>query len=158
MRQIKAIFLILLIATLFLSWNIYFMRYGEGYSRGVADGVGHGFNMRDPTYYEVMQFVSTDPTNEHEYSDSYSCISFAIDLKNNASEKGYRCGLVFIYFQGTTGIHAINCFNTTDRGVIFIEPQTDQVASVQAGERYFVLKGLIPPAYDDTVERYIIAW
>ena len=158
MRPLKAILLIVLVVTLFLSWNIYNVRYGEVYSRGVADGVGRGFNIRDPTYYEVMQFVSTDQSDENEYSESYSCISYAIDLKNNASSIGYKCGLVFIYFQGSTGSHAINSFDTTDKGLIFIEPQTDQVVSLQVGQRYFELNRSIPSGYDDTVVRYVIAW
>jgi predicted membrane GTPase involved in stress response len=41
-----------------------------------------------------------------------------------------------VYIEGTTGAHAIVCFNTTDKGIIFIEPQTDEIAQVVVGEYY----------------------
>jgi hypothetical protein len=80
-----------------------------------------------------MSFVRQDKTNEHLYIENYTCWQFASDLKHNAFEKGLLCGLVYIRFT-TFRAHTINCFNTTDRGIIFIEPQNDELVNLDIGD------------------------
>ena len=108
--------------------------YDEGYFQGVEDSTTGGFYLRNPTYAEVIDFVNTDTTDENDYSETYTCYSFTADFNENAFQMGYRCGFVYILFSGSA--HAINCFNTTDSGIIYIEPQTDEIVTLTVGQIY----------------------
>ena len=130
--------------------------YQYGYLKGVEDGAGRGYNIRDPTYSEVLQFVAEDQTDKHEYTENYTCLNFAADFKNNAFQAGYRCGFVRIEFPDSS--HAIVCFNTTDKGIIFIEPQFDDIVQVIIGFSYSELNGYETPDYNDTIISYTIIW
>jgi hypothetical protein len=112
----------------------YQIGYDAGYDQGVEDGAGSGWNIRDPTYAEAIAFVNSDRTNENEYTDDYVCYDFTADFNTNAFQMGYRCGFVYIEFSKTA--HAITCFNTTDSGLIYIEPQTDEIVDVSVGQLY----------------------
>ena len=137
--------------------RMYEQRYREGYLQGVIDGAGRGFNIRDPTYHEALQFIAQDQTDKNPYiPDVYICLNFAADVKNNAFKAGYRCGFVYIEFPESA--HAIICFNTTDHGLIFIEPQDDRIVTVNIGIQYWRDNGYEPPSYNDTITNYIIIW
>jgi len=131
--------------------------YEDGYQKGVIDGAGRGYNIRDPTYQEVLSFVVSDQTDKNQYNEeTYTCVNFAADFKNNAFQAGYRCGYVIIEFPELG--HAIVCFNTTERGLVFIEPQDDEiVTTLIVGEHYFD-RTKYEITYDDTVVRFMIVW
>ena len=42
----------------------------------------------------------------------------------------------FVYLIFVDGAHAITCFNTIDHGLIYIEPQNDEVVTVGIGQQY----------------------
>ena len=130
--------------------------YDEGYIQGVTDGAGRGYNIRDPTYQEALQFIALDQTNKNEYSETYTCFHFTADFEKNAFEARYRCGFVYIEFPD--GAHAIVCFNTTDHGLIFIEPQDDKIVTVNIGYPYWDRAIYEPPDYNDTVVSLMIIW
>lgn len=134
----------------------YNLGYEAGYLKGVIDGAGRGFTIRDPTYKEAISFIEMDQTDKNRYIEgAYTCINFAADFKANAFNMGYKCGLVYIEFP--SGAHVLVCFNTTDRGLIFIEPQTDSTMRVKVGIRYWRDNGYLC-LWDDTIIRYIIIW
>ena len=125
---------------------------------------GHGYTIKDPTYNEMMLFLKTDDTDKAEYiKDEYVCTGFATDLCNNAEEKGIRCAYVSIKFPEGTG-HTIVAFNTIDKGLIYIEPQHDDLVRVEIGKPFH--ECVVPkpgylyekPDYDDTIEEVLIAW
>lgn len=131
--------------------------YDNGYIQGVTDGAGRGYNIRDPTYQEAVQFIASDQTNENEYDeDSYNCHHFTADFKNNAFEAEYRCGYVAIEFPEFG--HAIVCFDTIDQGIIYIEPQTDELVTLIIGEPYWDRTVYEPSTYNDTVVAFMIIW
>ena len=103
-------------------------------------------NLRDPTHTEALQFIRSDETDRNQYNQSYKCTNFATDFMNNAFRTGYRCGYVTIEFPESS--HAIVCFNTSDKGLIFIEPQTDEIVALATGKPYL----------DSTVLRFSITW
>ncbi len=109
--------------------------YDAGYAQGVEDGAGSGWYIRDPTYAEAIAFINSDRTNENEYTPDYVCYDFTADFNTNAFQMGYRCGFVYIEFDDSA--HAIACFNTTDIGLIYIEPQNDKIVDVAVGQPYF---------------------
>lgn len=74
---------------------------------------------------ELLQFLVEDKTDEHEYiPDKYVCWDFAMDLVNNAKKRHIQAGFVMIEYYGGGG-HSVVAFNTTDKGIVFVEPQED---------------------------------
>jgi predicted nucleic acid-binding Zn-ribbon protein len=112
----------------------YQLGYDAGYAQGVEDGPGSGWYIRDPTYSEAIAFIISDRTNEKEYTEDYVCYDFTADFNTNAFQMGYRCGFVYIEFSDSA--HAIACFNTTDEGLIYVEPQNDEIVDVAVGQTY----------------------
>jgi len=92
------------------------------------------YNIRDPTYEEALQLICSDQTDKNQYNESYTCINFADDFINNALNEGYRCGYVTIEFPEAR--HAIVCFNTSDNGLIFLEPQNDEIITLTTEQQY----------------------
>jgi hypothetical protein len=129
--------------------------YDEAYLKGVKDGAGRGYTIRDPTYGEVTQFLQDDKTDQIEYDpDNFTCINFASRLKTNAFNEGFRCFYVNLKYYYNTG-HAIVAFNTTDSGFIFIEPQLDEEVIVERGKSYSALNEFEGPE-DDVIQDIIL--
>jgi hypothetical protein len=76
----------------------------------------------NPTYAELTVFIEKDPTDKRRYLPfSYICSDFAEDVHNNAEEAGIRAAWVGIDFEGQEVGHALNAFETTDRGLVYID-------------------------------------
>lgn len=76
-------------------------------------------------YSTLISFIESDTTDEHEYEYySFICIDFSLALLHNASLQNISSGIAILDYHTWDG-HAITCFDTTDEGVVFIEPQTD---------------------------------
>jgi len=125
---------------------------------------GFGYVLRDPSYQEMKDFLARDRISEREYAPGeYTCVDFAADVKANAAGEGIRCAYVVIEFRGEGG-HAIVAFDTTDEGLVFIEPQFDWEVELQVGKRYYQCVKPPPgnymakPPYDDTITRYVVVW
>jgi cell division protein FtsB len=112
----------------------YQLGYDEGYTQGVEDLTKSGYYLKDPTYDEAVAFINSDKTDENEYTSDYVCYDFTADFNSNAFQMGYRCGFVYIEFSDSA--HAIACFNTTDNGLIYVEPQTDEIVTISIGQTY----------------------
>lgn len=125
---------------------------------------GYGYVLRDPTYMEMQDFLARDRTSEEEYIDSgYTCLDFAANVKANAAKEGIRCAYVGLEYRGGSG-HAIVAFDTTDRGLLFVEPQFDWEVDLEEGRRYYQCVITAPghymatPDYDDTITRIVVIW
>jgi hypothetical protein len=125
---------------------------------------GYGYVLRDPSYQEMEDFLKQDETSEQEYLENeYICVDFAADVKANAAEEGLRCAYVVIEYIGLTG-HAIVAFDTTDRGLVYIEPQSDWEVEPEIGQRYYQCvvpppgHSMVEPDHDDTIARVIEIW
>ncbi|MHA1337867.1 MAG: hypothetical protein ACTSPW_19355 [Promethearchaeota archaeon] len=86
-------------------------------------------NIKNPSYAEMVNFVMEDKTelNRWSYPD-YVCEDFSRDVVKNAATKNIRAGLVHLESPDSPG-HAIVAFKTTDKGLYFLEPQTDEIFS-----------------------------
>ena len=72
------------------------------------------------SYSQLLVFLKNDDTDSMTYSTvGFVCADFAERLHNNAEKKGIRCAFVAISL--TTGKHALNMFNTTDKGLIYVD-------------------------------------
>jgi hypothetical protein len=79
---------------------------------------------KNPTFKEVKDFILKDTTSRNQYVENkYECRHFATDVNNNADAVGIRCAFVLLCYR--SGQHAVVGFDTTDKGMIYIEPQTD---------------------------------
>jgi hypothetical protein len=75
----------------------------------------------DPTWQDLVQFMVSDDTDGQTYiPGAYMCGSFAETLHNNAEESGIRAAWVAIDLGGGK-IHALNAFDTTDEGIVFVD-------------------------------------
>jgi len=133
--------------------------YGDGfdvgYAQGLDDSDGTGEALRDPTYAEMLEFIAWDTTDSNEYTSSYQCEEFSLDMKLNAIAYGYNCEMFYIKF--TVSAHAIVFFDTTDRGRVYVEPQTDDVVILLIGESYSAINGFIPHQ-GDIIEWFDVLW
>jgi hypothetical protein len=111
----------------------------------------------------MMSFIKEDKMDKRQYTEGeYVCENFAMDVCNNAEERGIRCAYVII--DHPEGAHAIVAFNTIDSGLIYIEPQHDDIVNPVIGKHYY--ECIIPkpgyyyekPDYDDTIEEILIIW
>lgn len=124
---------------------------------------GHGYTINDPTYRQMMNFIEKDKTDRERYiEDEYVCEDFAMDVCNNAEEEGIRCAYVTIHYPQDG--HAIVAFNTIDKGLIYIESQSDELVEPKIGKRYYKCVIAKPgyryvrPDYDDTIEKILVIW
>jgi hypothetical protein len=122
-----------------------FIAYEKGYVSGYDNGKEFVVTHLDQyvtvpksvKYDEVVEFLKEDKTSEERFVDRvFDCISFANMVKENADKRGVKCALVSMdLFNANKDIgHAINCFETTDKGIVYFDPQTD-------GQRYGVYVG-----------------
>jgi hypothetical protein len=128
----------------------------DGYQTGVSDGLGSGFNMHDPTHQEALDFVVNDKTETRKYimasgdGYEYNCFNYCHDFLENAFNQELKAGFVYIEFE--EGAHGIVCFDTVDKGLIYVEPQNDMIVSLKVGEAYEFVEA------PNTIERFTIIW
>ena len=134
--------------------------FKEGYSAGIKDTqekkgliVTH-----NPAYKEMKDFLAADRSDKISYDqDEHTCTDYTTEVNNNAESRGIRCAAVYIIYRETG--HSIVAFDTTDRGLIFVEPQYDKEVTVKVGKSYSGENGFVKPAdLDDTIVRYLIMW
>jgi hypothetical protein len=117
----------------------YWFGYGSGKDVGHNEGFisGNTTVPKNVSYKEVVAFLTNDQTDKVEYSaKDFDCTSFSNMVRNNAIEKGIKCGLVSFDLVSPQKIvgHVILIFETTDKGIVYFDPQTD-------GQRYDIRVG-----------------
>jgi len=119
----------------------------------------------NPSWEELKAFLLKDDTDKMEYVfPTTVCEDFAKKLQKNAKEAGWRCAFVSVQLDGypdwaNLGIpsytgHACNAFETTDRGLVYIDCTStigshplhqDAIIDVKIGNDY--IPKLIFPSY-----------
>jgi len=131
--------------------------YEAGYEAGLSECVS-GYNLHNPTYQEMNEFLAEDTTSLKAYvEDEYVCTDFSAEVNNNAEARGIRCAIVDILYPKGNG-HTIVAFETTDRGLRFVEPQFDEEVSLIVGKSYSQTNDYTPPPADDTIKRFLVIW
>jgi hypothetical protein len=78
------------------------------------------------TWPELVTFLEKDHTNWNPYiPGKYTCLDFSTYLVSNATAQGIKAWIVAVDFSSGGPGHAFVAFATTDRGVVFVEPQAD---------------------------------
>jgi len=118
--------------------------YNCGYQVGCQEAAAPGdsvglssqtIELKNPTFQEVKDFILEDTTSRNKFVlNQYECRHFATEVNNNAEAEGLRCAFVLLCFE--KGQHGVVAFDTTDRGLVYIEPQTDAVIHPELGGKY----------------------
>jgi len=91
--------------------------------------------LKNPTFKELRDFILKDLTNRNKFVlNQYECRHFATEVNNNAEANGLRSAFVLLGYD--RGQHAVVTFDTTDRGLVYIEPQTDAAIHPEVGGKY----------------------
>jgi len=113
-------------------------------------------SLRNPSWAQLKAFLLKDDTDKMKYIyPIVVCADFANKLQKNAQEAGWRCAVVSMNVTGyddpfnygipsNTG-HACNAFETTDRGLVYIDctgssdnigpTHQDRIANIEIGKR-----------------------
>ena len=141
----------------------------DGISVPGGYGMVNRIGAKNPTYDELVDFIKEDQTDKNPYKIyEYMCLDYARDVHNNAEAAGIRAGLVIVNPNSKWDInrHALNVFDTVDRGLVFIDcTRYDTRACVSIGECYHI-EVLYPGVISDgflfsftgVVEEYKIYW
>jgi hypothetical protein len=82
-------------------------------------------NAVNPTYAELVAFIQQDTTDSNDYFVhpliGYVCADFAEDVHNSAEAAGIRAASVSVDFEEGGQGHALNAFDTIDRGLVYID-------------------------------------
>lgn len=114
----------------------YLIGYDKGHESGFSEGFSTtGYQVRDITKSELLKFLKNDKTDKIEHNETFDCENYAAVLKQNAFNKGYQCYIVLIEFEESA--HVLNAFNTTDKGFLYVEPQTDDIVDVRLHSSYW---------------------
>jgi hypothetical protein len=116
----------------------------------------------------MINFIRSDRTNENTYNfPDYVCEDFSRDTQYNAIKAGYRCGVLNIQFESGQSVkigntiyengHAIICFETSDQGLVFIEPQHDRIVAIKTGCSFSQLNDFVQIP-NDVIASYSISW
>lgn len=85
---------------------------------------------RSITWVELADFIARDHTNWNQYdSNNYVCLDYAIDLVENAKKENIKAWIVGVDFTNGEPGHAFVAFETSDKGIRYVEPQRDYTYS-----------------------------
>ena len=81
-----------------------------------------------PSFSDLQSFIARDNTNTLQYvNNTFTCLDFSNTFVNNFAKEGYYSCVATLVFNGGKLSHAIVSVNTTDRGLIYVEPQSDGI-------------------------------
>jgi hypothetical protein len=149
-------------------------------------------NAQNPTYSQLLDFLSSDKTDLYPFQgtvapipsrygslESYVdlqywkeiiagtikpnpprvCADYAEMLHNNAEMAGIRCAYVSVGLNSPIYDHALNAFETTDRGLVYIDDtgtdgshNVEKVVDVEIGKSYVPLSLFPTPGWNSTWE------
>jgi len=85
----------------------------------------------NPTYAELVAFIKEDTSDSKVYFEGFErqgkiiwarvCADFAEDVHNNAEAKGIKAAWVSIDLRANDDGHALNAFETTDKGLVYVD-------------------------------------
>jgi hypothetical protein len=120
-------FLLLIFLFLFLSFALSFTPvsefvYGVIYEHPTLSFEG----LKNPSYGEMVRFLENDLTDLNEWTHSYNCYNFSVDLIKAAARAGFHSAYVVIPYNLSVA-HSVVAFEPYDQDTIYyIEPQSDE--------------------------------
>ncbi len=82
-----------------------------------------------PRLDQVYDWLRVDRTDKMDYSEGFNCNQFAASLNLNAKQEDWDMGIIAVWGNDTLGERYAHVFNVlvTQEGLVYIEPQTDDV-------------------------------
>jgi hypothetical protein len=74
----------------------------------------------DAAYGRLISFLGDDATEQGVYEPGHECSSFAVELHDHAERCSIKAHLVLVSLSNAP-LHMIVGFNTTDRGMIYVD-------------------------------------
>lgn len=120
--------------------------YDQGYSEGYRAGVASvqcppckcpEIKWYNPTRTEVEAFIRQDDTQKLTTGDN--CLELASMIVDKARAMGWNAAMGAVYFDCYEEGHAFALFNTSDSGILFVDPFTDIIypqEMMQEGKPY----------------------
>lgn len=147
--------------------------YGEAYDKGYSKGheigletgskagVARRVKLSNPTYKEMREFLARDNTDANPFiKGEYDCVDFSAQLNNNAEANGIRAA--YVHIRAKEWGHAVVAFETIDRGLIFIEPQSDRevkpVTGIGEPFPWYSVGAVSATSYRDPTVKIQILW
>lgn len=143
--------------------------FDKGYYQGIEivrtidDGqptaVDRLVEAHNPTRKELLEFLRADDTDSIPFiTGEFVCFDYSARLNNNADAAGIRAAYVRIRSEDWG--HALVAFNTLDKGLIFIEPQSDLEVDLELGKPYpwSQIGASSPLGYSDQITEIQIIW
>ena len=88
------------------------------------------------SYDDVMRFLAEDLTDQILYEPcKMVCWDFAEKLQQNARKAGIKCAVVTLAWEGSNRSHVINAFQTSDKGLIWIDVTGSHTPDVKGYDR-----------------------
>jgi len=108
---------------------------------------------------QVEQFMLSDTTDQHPYTEDYKCGSFAKDVVANATATGIEAYYVIIKWEDSYIVHAIVLFPTIEDGDVYVDAtQADWWVNFELGEGNYYSYLMTDPSQrtftDKTLEAY----
>lgn len=99
-----------------------------------------------PSFLELTKFLEEDRTDLLEYrKNEFNCVDFTNTFIKNFLKEGFFACETTLYIideNGKEGAHSLVAVNTTNLGLIFIEPQNDRILyKIEVGDDYCDLVG-----------------
>jgi hypothetical protein len=113
--------------------------------------------LTNPTEAQMKALLTTTNLPGHV---SGQCQEYSLALRQAANSAGYRCAIVCLSLstlensQPVAPIHALNAFQTTDKSLIYIEPQDSSVRIIGKNLEYNPGKNLT----DDFIKQVFVIW
>ena len=110
----------------------------------------------NPTYTELVAFIKEDTSDSKTYFKGFErqgkiilarvCADFAEEVHNNAEAAGIRAAWVGLDFEGDDEGHALNAFETTDRGLVYVDSTGEDTLGSQLMRQIKSIDA--PPSWD----------
>jgi ribosomal protein L37AE/L43A len=124
----------------------------------------------NPSWSQLKTFIEQDDTDKKIYDEYlFNCIDFSRIVHDNSEAAGIKAAYVEVDFINEEIGHALNVFETTDTGLVFIdctgleysgsEYGKDTVAYVEVGKEYGLISLDVVEGFSyGNYERYMDEW
>lgn len=112
-------------------------------------------NATDPAWTELISFLKRDDTDALPYiNGSFVCADFAERLHNNAEAGGIKAAFVGVVFvPDEERGHALNAFNTTDRGLVYVDCTGEGFQNMTPHTQIFKNTSMICPHFNYSCDK-----
>ncbi len=127
----------------------------KAFTAGQLAGCKADVVLMNPTYAQLQKFLIDN--KNLTMCEGHNCVDFTFNLAECAYDNGWEMFVVLLNFKETGSGHVLGAFQTTDKGMVFIESQTLWVVKVELGYDYalnytsrnwsFGAKDGVQPAY-----------